>query len=1550
MKNQLFFLFFFCIFANVANSQTYIKDKTFDKSIKNLYNPSTSDAGWSSYSAYPTTGTPTFTSSIITETDGNKYYQCITTTTSNIYQRALAQYTAVKLFPAKYKLTFRARSVGGNSFYLKLSTQTAAGTAIPANLAEATSGITLSSNLIYITPTTTWQTYSCVFELMPAAEDYFRVFFTFDKIGTFELDDIDLFPYGNIPVNSISITSKPEGLNTITTAKGTVQLFPVIMPTTATYRKVAWTVSDSRIASVSAAGIVTAIQNGTVTAFATSLDGTNIVGSYDIVITNNPLVQKVTVSGQNGVNVITTAGGTLQMLANVLPVEAAEKRVVWSVDKPTYATIDGNGLVTAKVNGKVAVTATAVDLSGAKGTDTITISGNAEYAPTYRLATRFTFFYNDSLTTYNNNANWTITTKMRNGASYNSTTTAGDFVQYTPNLLGISGSVDVLIYKNTSISIFDTRAKIEIFHNGKVDVVYTNLNSVRDDYYSVGQFDFNADGTEYIRIVRETTSVGITPALPIRLDVYYDTQCKPQTNEQASANVPNGYTQTGVWRNSTKPGYRTFAIPSESNTAGSTAIWKPGNMDAGKYMIYAYRPNIKSNDRYEIFHDSKVDIIYLNNLKQSNLNLDSKNGSPTNPMADLGWCKLGVFDFSGTGNEYVRLTKNSTDTTFNDCLMFENVKFEGTILRRTVVTTNPYSDGLFVGSYPATFELKEAAATIAPGLSVQGANIWSSTSGGMYSGSTVYSREYVLKKGAGTPHYINPLITEPGEYELSLYAGYPPGAGSFIINTGAGTKSYSVASFPQYKFTTIGKATFNGGLADEYIQMNIGRFADVLLEKNISNGAILKQVAVTAFPYYKEKIFTDTKGIPAEHDISVMVKKGFMTSVDATTFAPNTGMTRADFITSLVKIVGLTANTNLPTYSDVLSTDAFKGYIGTARQNGLLYGLPDTSKIYPNQVITREVAAQLMLNAMEYAGRYTNVRNLFKANPTIFLLNYADASSVSDFAREAMARMTECKVLQNFNNKLLPKQILTRANVATLLKEFKENILGSGPTYRKCDWQLTFFDEFEGNQLDFNKWGCDDYVRFAPYAAKWKENCKVEDGMFKGYNYLDNHKVPYSSGNISSKFSQNRGFFEARYKYPKCFGSHTSFWSGGGSVGDNNYNEGAYPNSIGTNNYFLKEPYRSQYGFQTEDNLSSDFHTNGGYTGEDDIFYVWDGKPYGIVKPLSDKWNTTGGATTANYAALMSTVISFFDGPLDRDQIDGTYAACDWVRVYKEVVWLPELQPEACLPINNAAEQPVNVAPVLKFNKAMNLSTLTASTVTVNKTGGGIVPTYRIIQMTPLRFKVSFNRPLEFNSEYQIIVKSAVNDLFGNAMVRDSVYTFKTQAFSVVATSDGPVEANGTIHLTSQANGGSGTYTSYQWVGPNGFTSTDQNPVVANATQLQSGIYKVTITDNNGGSSSASVYVTVLLNNGIDKKEMSGNLSVYPIPTKGIIIIEDDELAYNKVEVKVVNMTGQTVYTDNIETSFNRFQLDLMELKTGFYFLNIKAKGKNKCVKIMINK
>ena len=73
------------------------------------------------------------------------------------------------------------------------------------------------------------------------------------------------------------------------------------------------------------------------------------------------------------------------------------------------------------------------------------------------------------------------------------------------------------------------------------------------------------------------------------------------------------------------------------------------------------------------------------------------------------------------------------------------------------------------------------------------------------------------------------------------------------------------------------------------------------------------------------------------------------------------------------------------------------------------------------------------------------------------------------------------------------------------------------------------------------------------------------------------------------------------------------------------------------------------------------------------------------------------------------------------------------------------------------------------------------------------------------------------------------------------------------ASSNSPVCVGGTLQL----NGGGGVI--YSWSGPNGFSSTDQNPSIPNAMNIHAGAYSVTVTDGNGctGTTSTNVVVNI---------------------------------------------------------------------------------------------
>jgi len=179
-----------------------------------------------------------------------------------------------------------------------------------------------------------------------------------------------------IQISRIDVTGT-GGFSTITRDKGTLQLFTTIYPSNATNKSVTWSIiNGTGQATISPAGLVTAVSNGTVTARATAKDGSGVYGSLVITISNQVVsVSGITVSAAGGTASIPASNGTLQLNASVLPANATDKSVTWSIINGTgQATISPAGLVTAVSNGTVTARATAKDGSGVYGSLVITIS------------------------------------------------------------------------------------------------------------------------------------------------------------------------------------------------------------------------------------------------------------------------------------------------------------------------------------------------------------------------------------------------------------------------------------------------------------------------------------------------------------------------------------------------------------------------------------------------------------------------------------------------------------------------------------------------------------------------------------------------------------------------------------------------------------------------------------------------------------------------------------------------------------------------------------------------------------------------------------------------------------------------------------------------------------------------------------------------------------------------------------------------------------------------------------------------------------------------
>ncbi len=132
---------------------------------------------------------------------------------------------------------------------------------------------------------------------------------------------------------------------------------------------------------------------------------------------------------------------------------------------------------------------------------------------------------------------------------------------------------------------------------------------------------------------------------------------------------------------------------------------------------------------------------------------------------------------------------------------------------------------------------------------------------------------------------------------------------------------------------------------------------------------------------------------------------------------------------------------------------------------------------------------------------------------------------------------------------------------------------------------------------------------------------------------------------------------------------------------------------------------------------------------------------------------------------------------------------------------------------------------------------------------------------------------------------------------------------AVFPTSNSPICQNQSLNLSASLPGAS-----YAWSGPNSFTSTIQNPTIANSPTVATGTYQVTVTSSSGctGSGSVSVVINplpVIVITG-DTTICSGQNTVLSA-TGGVSYLWSNTLAFADI---TVNPIVQTTYTVTVTT------------------------------------
>ena len=154
-------------------------------------------------------------------------------------------------------------------------------------------------------------------------------------------------------------------------------------------------------------------------------------------------------------------------------------------------------------------------------------------------------------------------------------------------------------------------------------------------------------------------------------------------------------------------------------------------------------------------------------------------------------------------------------------------------------------------------------------------------------------------------------------------------------------------------------------------------------------------------------------------------REGIFRGTGENTFSPETGMTRAMFVTVLGRMAGVSPTRTSTAFADIKPTAYYAPYVHWAKENGIVSGT-GASTFSPDLLVTREQAACFLYRYALWLGMDPAV--------TGTIAGYRDADKVSPYAQDAMAWAVGHDLLKGSDGLLDPQGTATRAQIAAILR------------------------------------------------------------------------------------------------------------------------------------------------------------------------------------------------------------------------------------------------------------------------------------------------------------------------------------------------------------------------------------------------------------------------------------------------------------------------------------------------------------------------------------
>ena len=420
---------------------------------------------------------------------------------------------------------------------------------------------------------------------------------------------------------------------------------------------------------------------------------------------------------------------------------------------------------------------------------------------------------------------------------------------------------------------------------------------------------------------------------------------------------------------------------------------------------------------------------------------DGENEEITIDSCGFTNCDYGVYSDLVTNLEKLTITNSTfTNCDYASILYTENVIFTGNTVSdgklnimsdKQIVTGNTFTDGSRIKFYdqPATFEKNKISADsyLDADTDVTGINVSENYWGG---GAPTSSQLNDVGVTGSDIYYVRPTMNDE---DLNTYVPSTPDTPSYDGSSSEPSGDYIVS----VDRVSGGRVTVNPGRADKgdevtvTVKPNDGYELDELVVTDSKGNELkLSYEGSGKYTFTMPSGTVDVKATFVKADagsvlddftdvnpdawyaqaVEFVVEEGLMTGTSATTFAPDTSMSRAMIWTVLAAYNSYNTSGGNPWYAP-------------GQQWAMVNGVSDGTT--PNGSITREQLAVMLWRA---AGSPETSESLS---------GYADASSVSDWAVEALAWAVDNGIISGMGGSTLaPQATATRAQVAVMLMQF----------------------------------------------------------------------------------------------------------------------------------------------------------------------------------------------------------------------------------------------------------------------------------------------------------------------------------------------------------------------------------------------------------------------------------------------------------------------------------------------------------------------------------